>query len=109
MLVLALDTATTDLVAGLAEVPDPASPNSCEVIAESVTATRAHNELLVPTVTQLLQGAGRAFADIDAIVVGCGPGPFTGLRVGMATASAFGQALGVPVHGVVTHLSLIHI
>ena len=106
MLVLALDTATTDLVAGLAEVSDPAdpaSPTSCEVIAESVTATRAHNELLVPTVTQLLQGAGRAFADLDAIVVGCGPGPFTGLRVGMATASAFGQALGVPVHGVVTH------
>ena len=47
MLVLALDTATTDLVAGLAEVSDPADPasaTSCEVIAESVTATRAHNE-----------------------------------------------------------------
>jgi tRNA threonylcarbamoyl adenosine modification protein YeaZ len=34
------------------------------------------------------------------VVVGCGPGPFTGLRVGMATAAAYGHALGVPVHGV---------
>jgi tRNA threonylcarbamoyl adenosine modification protein YeaZ len=38
--------------------------------------------------------------DLDAVVVGCGPGPFTGLRVGMATAAAYGHALNVPVHGV---------
>ena len=37
---------------------------------------------------------------VDAVVVGCGPGPFTGLRVGMATAAAYGHALHVPVHGV---------
>ena len=39
-------------------------------------------------------------SDLDAVVVGCGPGPFTGLRVGMATAAAYGHALGIPVHGV---------
>ena len=39
-------------------------------------------------------------ADLDAVVVGCGPGPFTGLRAGMATAAAYGHALGIPVHGV---------
>jgi ribosomal-protein-alanine acetyltransferase len=39
-------------------------------------------------------------ADLGAVVVGCGPGPFTGLRVGMATAAAYGHALDVPVHGV---------
>ena len=43
---------------------------------------------------------GSAMADLDAVVVGCGPGPFTGLRVGMATAAAYGHALGVPVYGV---------
>ena len=39
-------------------------------------------------------------ADLDAVVVGCGPGPFTGLRAGMATAAAYGHALGIPVRGV---------
>ena len=39
-------------------------------------------------------------ADLDAVVVGCGPGPFTGLRVGMATGAAYGHALGIPVYGV---------
>ncbi len=43
---------------------------------------------------------GCAMADLNAVVVGCGPGPFTGLRVGMATAAAYGHALGIPVYGV---------
>jgi tRNA threonylcarbamoyl adenosine modification protein YeaZ len=47
-----------------------------------------------------LADAGRAMADLGAVVVGCGPGPFTGLRVGMATAAAYGHALGIPVYGV---------
>ncbi|MDN6431130.1 tRNA (adenosine(37)-N6)-threonylcarbamoyltransferase complex dimerization subunit type 1 TsaB [Corynebacterium flavescens] len=97
MSVLAIDTATTDLVTGLV---DPASGLIAERILKD---TRAHNEMLIPTITELLEAAGMAFADIDAVVVGCGPGPFTGLRVGMATASAVGDALGVPVHGVCTH------
>ena len=108
MRVLALDTATTELVAGLANVSATVSggvdePNAVDVIAEKIISTRAHNELLVPTIAELLEGAGLAFSDLEAIVVGCGPGPFTGLRVGMATAQALGQALGTPVYGVVTH------
>ncbi len=113
MIVLAIDTATTDLVAGLVEVrdghtqpeqpPTTPSPRDMTVLAERILATRSHNELLVPTVTELLAEAGLEFSDLGTVVVGCGPGPFTGLRVGMATASAFGQALGIPVHGVCTH------
>lgn len=95
MLVLALDTATTDLVAGVVD--------GQRVLAETCVATRAHNERLMPEITRLMGEAGVEFADLEAIVVGCGPGPFTGLRVGMATASALGQALGIPVHGVCTH------
>lgn len=102
MRVLALDTATTELVAGLANVSATVS-GGVDVITEKVISTRAHNELLVPTIAELLEGAGLAFSDLEAIVVGCGPGPFTGLRVGMATAQALGQALGTPVYGVVTH------
>ncbi|WP_257159336.1 tRNA (adenosine(37)-N6)-threonylcarbamoyltransferase complex dimerization subunit type 1 TsaB [Corynebacterium cystitidis] len=97
MWVLALDTATPDLVTGLVHT------STGETFDEVFVDTRQHNELLVPTVQSLLRRAGLTFADLGAIVVGCGPGPFTGLRVGMSTASAFGQALGIPVHGVVTH------
>jgi tRNA threonylcarbamoyl adenosine modification protein YeaZ len=47
-----------------------------------------------------LADAGITVNDVNTVVVGCGPGPFTGLRVGMATAAAYGQALGIAVHGV---------
>ena len=94
MLVLALDTSTPDLVTGLVNT---VTGESTDRIIEG---TRAHNEQLTPTVQALLADADMTFADLGAVVVGCGPGPFTGLRVGMATAAAFGQALGIPVHGV---------
>ena len=97
MIALALDTATSDLIAGIVDT------TSGRTLAEAVKRTRAHNEELIPTVGALLDDTGLSYPDIGVIVVGCGPGPFTGLRVGMATASALGQALGVPMHGVVTH------
>src|SRR5690606_38799151 len=49
---------------------------------------------------QVLAQAGRRAADLAAIVAGDGPGPFTGLRVGLATAAAMAQALEIPVYGV---------
>ena len=55
---------------------------------------------LTPNVLGAMADAEVAMADLDAVVVGCGPGPFTGLRVGMATAAAYGHALDVPVYGV---------
>lgn len=76
---------------------DPATGTLAEKI---IPDTRHHNELLTPAVQEVLVIAGKAFADLTAVVVGCGPGPFTGLRVGMASAAAFGDALGIPVHGV---------
>ena len=47
-----------------------------------------------------------SLTDLDAVVCGAGPGPFTGLRVGMITAAALGSALGVDVHPVPTHAAL---
>jgi tRNA threonylcarbamoyladenosine biosynthesis protein TsaB len=94
-LVLALDTATPAVTAGIVRLPDLA------VLAERVTVdARAHAERLTPNALAALADAGLTMADLDAVVVGCGPGPFTGLRAGMATAAAYGHALGVPVHGV---------
>ncbi|MEV6005476.1 tRNA (adenosine(37)-N6)-threonylcarbamoyltransferase complex dimerization subunit type 1 TsaB [Streptomyces sp. NPDC051976] len=95
MLLLAFDTATPAVTAALHDGE--------RVLAEStVVDARRHGELLVPTVDRVLGSAGRVLADVSGIVVGVGPGPYTGLRVGLVTAAAFGDALGVPVHGVCT-------
>lgn len=61
---------------------------------------RSHAEILTPNILECLSEAQITAADLGAVVVGVGPGPYTGLRVGMATAAAFGDALGLPVFGV---------
>ncbi len=63
---------------------------------------RRHGELLLPAVHRVLTEAGLALDAVTDVVVGVGPGPYTGLRVGLVTAATFGSALGVPVHGVCT-------
>jgi tRNA threonylcarbamoyl adenosine modification protein YeaZ len=94
-IVLTLDTSTPAVTAGIVRRDD------LSVLAERVTFdARAHAERLTPNVLAALNDAALTMADLDAVVVGCGPGPFTGLRAGMATAAAYGHALGTPVHGV---------
>lgn len=96
-LVLAIDTATPAVTAGVARVDG----DVVELLAEQVTVDpRAHAERLTPNIVGALEDAEVSGDRLDAVVVGCGPGPFTGLRVGMATAAAFGHALGIPVRGV---------
>ena len=93
MLILALDTSTSAIgVAVLATGSDP-------VVGVEVDA-RAHTEKLAPLVRDTLAAAGATPADLTDIAVGTGPGPFTGLRVGLVTAVTMGLALGIPVHGV---------
>ncbi|BCI51939.1 hypothetical protein NIIDNTM18_12170 [Mycolicibacterium litorale] len=96
-LVLAIDTATPAVTAGVVRRTD----DGVTVLAEQVTVDpRAHAERLTPNVLAAVRDAGITVDDLAAVVVGCGPGPFTGLRVGMATAAAYGHALAIPVHGV---------
>ena len=95
--VLAIDTATPAVTAGVVR----RGSDGVEVLAERVTLDpRAHAEQLTPNVLGAMADAEVAMADLAAVVVGCGPGPFTGLRVGMATAAAYGHALAIPVYGV---------
>lgn len=98
MLLLALDTATPSLVAGLARW----SPGGgTEVLAErSVPSGNRHAELLAVAVRGALDDAGLALGDLDAVLTGLGPGPFTGLRVGVVTAAAIADARGLPAVGV---------
>ncbi|MEU5771882.1 tRNA (adenosine(37)-N6)-threonylcarbamoyltransferase complex dimerization subunit type 1 TsaB [Streptomyces venezuelae] len=95
MLLLALDTATPAVTVALHD--------GSTVIAESSQVdARRHGELLLPAVDRVLAEAGLTLDAVTGIVVGVGPGPYTGLRVGLMTADTFGLALGVPVHGVCT-------
>jgi tRNA threonylcarbamoyl adenosine modification protein YeaZ len=95
VLLLAFDTATPAVTAALHDGE--------RVLAEStVVDARRHGELLIPAVERVMTTAGRTLADLTGVVVGVGPGPYTGLRVGLVTAASFGDALGVPVHGLCT-------
>ncbi|MEV6634222.1 tRNA (adenosine(37)-N6)-threonylcarbamoyltransferase complex dimerization subunit type 1 TsaB [Actinoplanes sp. NPDC051470] len=97
MFVLALDTATPASTAAVAEVTGA----GLHGLAERRTVDpRAHGELLAPQIHATLAEAGVRPGDLGAIVAGLGPGPFTGLRVGLATAASMGQALGIPTYGV---------
>jgi tRNA threonylcarbamoyl adenosine modification protein YeaZ len=95
VLLLAVDTATPAVTAALHD------GNS--VVAESSRVdARRHGELLLPAVDRVLAEAGVKLDAVTAVVAGVGPGPYTGLRVGLVTASTFGSALGVPVYGLCT-------
>jgi tRNA threonylcarbamoyl adenosine modification protein YeaZ len=90
--VLVLDTSSPAVTAGLVEV----LPGGAQVLAEQVQVDgRRHGELLAQGVHAVLNGARP-----DAVVVGTGPGPFTGLRVGLVTAAAFADVHGIPAYGV---------
>ncbi len=100
VLVLALDTSTDAVVVGLAELA-PGGDASPRVLAERVRpGARQHGEQLMPAVLEVCAAADRTPAELDAVVCGLGPGPFTGLRVGIASAAALADALDVPAHGV---------
>ncbi|TDC26992.1 tRNA (adenosine(37)-N6)-threonylcarbamoyltransferase complex dimerization subunit type 1 TsaB [Micromonospora sp. 15K316] len=97
MLVLVVDSSTLAVTAALVEV----SADGVALRAHRCTVdARAHGELLAPEVDAVLTDAGTRPADLTAIVAGLGPGPFTGLRVGLVTAASMGQVLGVPTYGV---------
>ncbi|MEU4370141.1 tRNA (adenosine(37)-N6)-threonylcarbamoyltransferase complex dimerization subunit type 1 TsaB [Micromonospora chersina] len=97
MLVLVVDSSTPAVTAALVEV------SAAGVAARAQRCTvdaRAHGELLAPQVDAVLADVGARPADLAAIVAGLGPGPFTGLRVGLVTAATMGQVLGIPTYGV---------
>ncbi|MGW0038878.1 tRNA (adenosine(37)-N6)-threonylcarbamoyltransferase complex dimerization subunit type 1 TsaB [Gordonia sp. NPDC003376] len=101
--VLVVDTATDAVVTGIATITagdDAARPEVTVLADRTVADHRRHAELLTTLIGETLTESGVARGQLDAVIAGVGPGPFTGLRVGMATAAAFGDALGLPVYGV---------
>ncbi|KQZ75335.1 tRNA (adenosine(37)-N6)-threonylcarbamoyltransferase complex dimerization subunit type 1 TsaB [Nocardioides sp. Root151] len=92
-MLLAFDTASPQVTVALAEGDD--------VLAELRSEqSMKHGEQLAPLIEAVLAQAGAVRQDVTAIAVGVGPGPFTGLRVGLVTARTLGFVLEVPVYGV---------
>jgi tRNA threonylcarbamoyladenosine biosynthesis protein TsaB len=93
VLVLGFDTATPTVSVAL---------HDGERVLSQACATdaRRHSELLAPMIAKVMADAGASRADLTDIAVGVGPGPYTGLRVGVVTARVLGSVLDIPVHGV---------
>jgi tRNA threonylcarbamoyl adenosine modification protein YeaZ len=95
VLILAFDTATPAVTVAVHD-------GSGVVAHESAVDARRHGELLAPSIARVLAKAGAQPGDLTAVAVGTGPGPYTGLRVGLVTARVLGTALCIPVDGVCT-------
>ncbi len=93
MRLLAMDTATSAITVA---VHDGAQV----LAARSTVDARRHTELLAPLLLETLEAAEATPEQITHVAVGTGPGPFTGLRVGLVTAQTFAHARGVTVHGI---------
>ena len=93
MLLLALDTSTSAITVALHD--------GARVLAEATTLdARAHGERLAPGIREVLDAAGATPGELTHVVCGLGPGPFTGLRVGIVTARVLALVTGAALHGV---------
>ena len=92
-MLLALDTSTPAVTVAVHD--------GNRIVAEStIVDARRHTELTGPAIVGVLSSAGVDRRELTEIAVGVGPGPFTGLRIGLVTARMLGHVLGIPVHGV---------
>ena len=92
--ILALDTALGGCVAAV--VAGEREAVRCEAMV------RGQAERLIPFAQEVMEEAGLDYGDLDAVLCTIGPGAFTGLRIGMSAARAFGLSLDIPVIGVTT-------
>jgi tRNA threonylcarbamoyl adenosine modification protein YeaZ len=98
---LVIDTATRQSTVALGDGP--------RLVAESRRVSEhRHGALVLEQIEEVLARGGIAAVEIGAIGVGTGPGSFTGLRVGLATAKTLAWGLGCPLVGILTADSLRH-
>lgn len=95
MNVLAFDTTTSACSAAVCRRGEARA-------ARQIQMERGHAEALVPLLDEMLEESGLAYGDLNIIAVTCGPGAFTGIRIGLAAARGLSLALGIPAIGVGT-------
>jgi tRNA threonylcarbamoyladenosine biosynthesis protein TsaB len=107
--ILVIDTATSEAVVGLGGSPGGhhGSDGPGGIAVRTWPVRHQHGETLLPTLTAFLAEQGVTLGDLRGIVVGTGPGAFTGLRVGLATAKGLAHGLGLPIVGVSTAEALL--
>lgn len=98
MTILGFDTSTAASSAAVLHADGQVFENALP--PERLMERPAHATELLPAISDVMDRADVAFGDLDAIAVGVGPGTFTGLRIGVATARALAKANGLPVRGV---------
>lgn len=98
---LALDTATNTVVVAAGD------PDGRVLGQETFESRYRHSQELLPAIARLVERLELRLGDLAGIVVGTGPGAFTGLRVGLATAKTLAHELAVPVVGVSTAEALL--
>lgn len=99
--ILAFDTATSRVVVAIGR------PDGTPVGETTWLAGHRHGETLLPTLGRILGENNVRRSRLQAVVVGTGPGTFTGLRVGLATAKGLAHGLGIPIVGVATSAALV--
>jgi tRNA threonylcarbamoyl adenosine modification protein YeaZ len=105
VLVLALDTSSPTVTVAVCETNE----GDVRLRGErSETADNRHGERLAPLTAAAMRDAGVVVDQLEAVVVGLGPAPFTGLRVGIMTARAMSDALAIPAYGVCSLDGIAH-
>jgi tRNA threonylcarbamoyl adenosine modification protein YeaZ len=98
---LALDTATSTIVVAAGRT------DGTVLAVDAFEGRYRHSQELLPAIERLIAGAKLQLRELAGVAVGIGPGTFTGLRVGLATAKTLAHELGVPVVGIVTSEALL--
>jgi tRNA threonylcarbamoyladenosine biosynthesis protein TsaB len=112
MRVLAFDTATPATTVALADLPHPTAGPATEGLTLELRDDPApgsrpnHTRRLLELIEEVLARAGVGWTDVERIAVGTGPGTFTGLRIGIATAHALSRSRELPLVGVSTLAAL---
>jgi len=107
VIVLVVDTSTPAATAAIAELGG--AGREPVLLAERVTVdAQRHGEVLAPSMEAVLSEAAVPLGGLTAVVAGVGPGPFTGLRIGLVSAAALADAFGLPAYGVCSLDAIAH-